>query len=448
MGPEVQKVVGRLSGVTAAADELARMPSSDPAFLARVGKAYTMVGAHDRAADFFARAVKAAPMDADLHYSLGAALVFRGDFQGAKTHLTRAVELEPRHFPAWYSLVVLEKQTPTSNHISHLGALFAGPDPIGHRKLHMGHAMAKTFEDLGDYPRAFEWLLKAKADRARKASYSAAGEAALFAAAREAAGAGKGTGFGSEEPVFIVGMPRTGTTLLESILGAHPDVTAAGELGIFPVLVKVMAGGGDGPLLDATYFAAMADADLGRLGRAYVEATRPVSGRTARFIDKTPINILYAGLILRALPNARVICLRREPMDSVISYFRHMFFAWPHVYPSIYDLENAARHYVEFHRLADHWAQTLPADRYLEQGYEALVEDQEGQTRRMLAFLGLPFDERSLKFHEQEQVVSTASAVQVRQPLYASAVGRWRRYGPQLQPAVDILREAAIPVEG
>jgi len=438
------RIVGRLRQLNAAADELSRAAETDPSLPERVGRVYTMIGAHDRAAPLFRRAVALMPTDANAHYSLGAALVFLGEFDEARAHLKRAVELEPRHFAAWYSLVTLEAQTAASNHLEALQAQFAGPDPDGLRTLHIGHALAKTYEDLGDYETAFDWLVKAKAERRKKANYSSVGEAATFAAAQAAAGYGKGKGFGTDEPIFIVGMPRSGTTLVEAIVSAHPDVAAGGELGLIPVLAQHFSGGADRPLLSAANFTGLADVDLNTFGRAYLEATRPVSGKSPRFLDKTTIDALYAGFILRALPNAKVICLRRDPMDSIVSYFRHMFFAWPHVYPSIYDLTHAAEHYVRFHALADHWRETLPADRYREQSYEALVADQEGQSREILEFLNLPFDQGVLSFHDRDNVVSTASAVQVRQPVYGSAVGRWKRYGDRLQPALEVLQKAGL----
>ncbi len=442
-----EAVVERLGKLSAAADELAGLPPMGPQFLARVGKAYTLLGAHARAADFLRRAADATPCDASAQYNIGSALIFTGQFEEARRRLSEAVRLEPRHYLAWYALVTLDRQTAVSNHIKALETQFAGPDPAGDRTLHIGHALAKTFEDLGDFETSFDWLVKAKAVRRSKADYSARREDALFAAAADANLGGQGTGWRTDAPIFIGGMPRSGTTLIESIMAAHPDVTAGGEFGILPSLVKHIGGGAERHLLDPQNLRDLAAADLSRLGAGYIKATRPMVGATARFTDKTPLNTLYAGVIRRALPDARIITLRRDPMDSVISFFRTLFVATPHVNPSVYDLENAAHHYVRFHRLADHWRDTLPADRYLEISYEALVEDQEGETRRLLAFAGLPFDPRSLDFHNQPGVVATASAVQVRQPLTASAVGRWRRYGDRLSPAVAILEKAGIPVD-
>jgi tetratricopeptide (TPR) repeat protein len=444
---EVQRVVGRLAALSAAADELARLPPMGVQYLMRVAQAYTMLGAHDRALEFLRRASAAAPFDASCRYGLGAALIFTGQFEEAKVHLKEAVRLQPRHFLAWYSLVDIEKQTPEANHIPALEALFAPPDVEGNRTLHLGHSLAKTYEDFGDYETAFDWLVKGKAARKLKADYSPEREDGLFAEAAQSYGHGIGQGYASEEPIFVTGMPRSATTLVEAILSAHPDVTAGGELGILPALVKHLSGGSERHILDPANIRDMAHVSRADLGRCYVEATRPRTGGTPRFTDKTPLNVAYAGLILNGLPNARVICIRRDPMDSVISFFRTMFVGTPHVYPSVYDLETAAHHFVRFHRLAEHWKTLLPPDRYTEVQYETLVADQEGETRRILEFAGLSFDPATLAFHDQANVVATASAVQVRKPIYSSAMGRWKRYGDRLKPAVTILRDAGIAVE-
>jgi len=444
---ELDRVVGRLGALTAAADELARLPPMGPQFLMRVAQAYTLLGAHDRALPFLKRAVDAAPFDASSQYGLGAAYLFMGQFDDARRHLREAVRLQPRHFMAWYSLVDIDRQTPEANYIPQIEALLPGPDELGNRTLHVGHALAKTYEDFGDYETAFDWLVKGKAVRRTRATYSDANEDALFAAAPATLTGGKGAGFPDESPIFIGGMPRSGTTLVESILAAHPSVRACGETGIMPALVKHASGGSARHILDPDNLREITGADMTMLGRAYIEATQPLAGDAPRFTDKTPLNILYAGIIRRCLPNARIICVRRNPLDSVISFYRTMFVGTPHVYPSVYDLETAARHYVRFHRLADHWREVMPADRYREIRYETLVGDQEGETRGLLDFAGLPFDAATLNFHEAAGVVSTASAVQVRKPIYTSALGRSKRYGDRLAPAIKVLEAAGIALD-
>ena len=440
----LDQITGRLTALTQQAQGLERMLAAGPQFYMNLGQAWAALGAYDKAAKYYRRGADGLPFDANAQYLTGAAMVFAGDFEGARERLERAVRINPRHHQAWYTLVDLVPQTAEANHIEALERLFAGADAEGDRTLFVGHALAKTYEDLGDHPRALQWLGKAKAVRRKLVAYSRDFEDAGFQAAAASWDALSGQGHDSEEPIFIGGMPRSGTTLVEAILGAHPDVTAGGELQLAPPLVRMVSKGLDRHVFDAGNFQTLQAGDLAALGRAYVQATRPLTGRTARFTDKTPANHLFAGVLLRALPRARIVNLRRDPMDSILSYYRTVF-SGRHAYPSVYDLKSAAEHYVRFHRLAEHWTSTLPADRYMEIGYEEIVADQEGATRRLLAFAGLSFDEATLRFHEQTGVVTTASAVQVRQPVYASSVGRWKRYGDGLEPALQVLRDAGIP---
>ncbi|MDB5467183.1 MAG: hypothetical protein JWQ46_1945, partial [Phenylobacterium sp.] len=273
--------------------------------------------------------------------------------------------------------------------------------------------------------------------------YSAATDAALFSAAmRTATPAGRGDP--SEEPIFVVGLPRSGTTLVDRILSSHPQVTSAGELSNFALLLKRAAGTASSFVLDEDTLAAAARVDMARLGSDYVASTRPLTGATPRFVDKMPLNVLYAGLIHQALPNARIVCLRRDPMDVCLSNFRQLFATGFSYYNYSYDLADVARYYVGFDRLVAHWRSVLPPDRFTEIAYEGLVASQEATTRELLAFCGLPWDPRCLAFHENAAPVATASSVQVRQPLYASSVGRWRRYGEGLAPMRDVLAAAGL----
>ena len=442
----LEQITQRRQALTARAEALEQSWESGPHFDTRLAQAWAAVGDHHRAARYFRRASDTDPSDAGGQFRLASSLLFAGEVEEARERFETTIRLEPRNYYAWYHLIDMVPQTPTANHVAELEARFAEPDPDGTRRLYLGHALAKACEDLGDYPAALEWLARAKAAKRAKAGYSAAFEDATFAAAAAAYGRLAGEGLASEEPIFIGGMPRSGTSLVEAILGAHPDVTPGGELELAPPIVRVLSGGQQRHVLDAANFDGLAAADLARLGRAYVDATRPLTGETPRFTDKTPINAVYAGIILRALPKARFIMLRRSPMDSVMSFYRTAFLA-EGAYPSMFDLAAAAEHYVRFHRLAEHWRSVLPPERYLEIEYEALVADQEAETRRLLAFLGLAFDASTLRFHERPGVVITASAAQVRQPLFTSAIGRWKRYGDHIEPAARVLREAGIPLD-
>ncbi|MET0337549.1 MAG: sulfotransferase [Caulobacter sp.] len=426
-----------------AADRAAACDPQDALTLDTIGVVYSRTGFHDRAVDFFEKAYALDPKSASFAYNLASARQFLGDFEGAEVAYAAALRLDPGYFKAWSSRVALAKQTPAANFASELEALFdpeaEDPDPA----LHIGHALAKTYEDLGDHRASLTWLNRAKAAKRRQLAYDHAEDASIYAAAARAAGEG-GSGCLSSEPIFVVGLPRTGTTLVDRILSSHPEVTSAGELSNFALIAKRMTGTSSNRVLDAETLEAAVDLDMAVLGQAYIDSTRPLTEPGGRFVDKMPLNAVYAGLIHRALPNARIVCLRRGAMDSVLSNYRQLFATGFSYYNYAYDLAETARYYVLFDRLMTRWRATLPPDRFTEIAYEDLIADQESETRRLLAFCGLDWDARCLAFHENPNPVATASSVQVRSPLHAGSIGRWRRYGEAVEPALAVLRAAGI----
>src|SRR5262249_3757911 len=176
----------------------------------------------------------------------------------------------------------------------------------------------------------------------------------------------------------------------------------------------------------------------------YIASTRPRTGRHKHFIDKMPLNFFYAGLIAQALPNARIICLRRSPMDTCLSNFRQLFATSFSYYNYAYDLLDTGRYYIEFDKLISRWRQALPADRFIEVQYETLVAEQETQSRRLIAFCGLDWDDACLDFHHNEMPVATASSIQVRSPMYTTSVGRWKRYGDRVNALRELFDNAQI----
>ena len=249
-------------------------------------------------------------------------------------------------------------------------------------------------------------------------------------------------GSANAEAIFILGMPRTGTTLVERILASHTDVFAAGELNNFAVQMMslVRSDTADQRLSHDDLVKLSAAIDFEQLGERYVSSTRPLTGHTPRFIDKLPLNYLYVGLIHLALPNAKIINLRRNALDTCYAVYKQLFLD---AYPFSYDLTELARYYVAYHRLMEHWHAVLPGVVHTV-GYETLVENLDGETRKLLSHCDLEWQPQCLKFYENRDASTTASTVQVRQPVYKSSVGRWRDYREQLQPVIDILQDAGI----
>ena len=241
-----------------------------------------------------------------------------------------------------------------------------------------------------------------------------------------------GKGDPSPAPVFVVGMPRSGTTLVEQILASDPRIFAAGEIDAFSQVLNGQSGAGSFPGSAAQW----SGQALRQIGADYVDWIGAAAPAAERVVNKRPDNFRFAGLIHLALPNARIIHVRRDPVDTCLSCFSKLFGA---DLPYTFDLGELGRYYRAYEALMAHWREVLPADVMLEVQYEDLVADLEGQTRRILAHVGLDWDSRRLDFHLTQRRLRTASATQVRQPIYSSSVGRWRPYAPFLGPLIDAL---------
>ena len=412
-----------------------------------IGVTLSHLGLHERALPWFEQSVALEPANPRYLHNLGVAHQFLGDFTAAETWFRKELELAPEQRRPYSALVHLSKQTSEKNYIPDLERQFAAAAGDANARLQLGHALSKTYDDLGDYAASFDWLVRAKQDKIGLARMQCERAEPVFAAAKEAFTASEGRqGAPDEAPIFIVGMPRTGTTLTDRILSSHPMVASAGELGYFGqgATERAIALTPRTELSDANVMRAAARIDFQDLARFYLDYARKRVGDAPRFVDKMPVNFLYAGLIHRAFPNAHIICVRREPMDVVVSNYRQIFNADAAHYWYAYDLEATARYYALFDALCGFWREALPGDRYTEVAYEDIVADLEGETRRLLAFCGLDFDPRCLNFHENAAPVATASSVQVRAPLYSSSIGRWRRYGERLAPAQRILEAAGL----
>ena len=430
-----------------AADAAYALLLNDPLTLDTLGVIYTQANQHGRAAELFRKAVELVPERASYQFNLASSLTFEGDIEGAERAYEACLVLDPGYWKAHLALAQLRKRHAADNHLARLESLLerAEADPKG--RMYLNLALAKELEDMGDFPKAFEHLSAGKAAGRAGRNYSFERDGALFDAVQAASHGMQGAtgGFPSDEPIFVIGMPRSGTTLVDRILSCHPDVHSAGELQNFGVLLKRATGSRTPGLLDADTMVRTGGLDFAKLGQAYVASTRPDTGKTAHFVDKLPHNFLYAGLIARALPNARIICVRRNPLDTCLGNFRQLFAQTSPYYDYSFDLLDTGRYFIRFERLMAHWRQALPG-RIVEIGYEQLVEDQEGVTRRLLEACGLPWDEACLRFEENSAPVATASAVQVRSPIFRSSLQRWKRYEPQLRELRALLEGAGIEV--
>lgn len=419
-----------------------------PRTLDTIGVVLSRLGLHERAVPFYRDATTREPGNAAFWYNLGAGQQFMGDFEAATDAYGKTLAIEPRDVRAWSALVLMKRQTPEANHRQELEALFATLTDAGDR-LNIGHALAKTAEDLSDLDAAMLWLDRAKAAKRAESGHDIAATATLFeaAAATVKSQVGPAQGWKDPSPVFVVGLPRTGTTLVDRILSQHSQVQSAGELSDFALELKRRAGTASPYVLDAPTLAAGQRLDLSALGKAYVSRARRVVGQDVpKLVDKMPLNFFYVPLILHALPHARVICVRRHPLDTILSNYRQLFATGYSYYGYAQDLAWTADYYVRFDRLISDFRQALPPEQFTEVAYEDVVAGIECEARRLIRFCGLAWEQQCVNFHENAAPVATASSSQVRQPLYATSVGRWRGYLKHLKPAIDVLEANGIAI--
>jgi tetratricopeptide (TPR) repeat protein len=378
------------------------------------------------------------PNYAPAHYSMACTLLNLGRVAEARRASERAIALNPT-VPVYYHILIHSAE-PDQN-ASAVSALEkmteheAALPEAGRAMLHF--LLAKAYDDQMRYEEAFAHLQKANATKRPTIVYDEAreiGRMSAIAAAftPERIEELRGSGHPSAAPVFILGMPRSGTTLVEQILASHPEVHGAGELTYLSELVREGQAGNDFP----AGFATLTPDRLRRLGEAYAARLFAMAPGAQRITDKQPYNFLYVGLIHLALPDARIIHVKRDPLDTCFSCFSLMFggdvgFA--------YDLGELGRYYKAYEALMAHWRSVLSERALLEVQYEDLVKDLPGHARRIVEYCGLKWNKRCLQFHKSTRAVTTASLVQVRLPVYKSSVGRAQAYADHLGPLCDAL---------
>ena len=319
-------------------------------------------------------------------------------------------------------------------------------------RMQLDFGLGKAYADLEDHDRSFRHLLAGNAAKRSTIAYDEQATFALFDRiealfTRELIEAKSGSGDPSPLPIFVIGMPRSGTTLIEQIIASHPVVYGAGELQTFNDVILTVRGPDGNSLPYPDFVSALDAGPLQQIGARYLALVRALSAKhghagAERITDKMPSNYYFAGLIQLALPNAKIIHTIRDPVDTCISCFSKLFSAEQN---HTYDLGELGRYYKRYERLMAHWRTVLPPGRILDVRYEDVVADVEQQARRIIAYCGLPWTDRCLSFHKTDRPVRTASATQVRQPIYKSAVGRWRVYEQHVGPLLDALR---IPASG
>ena len=407
-----------------------------------LGVAYMEQGRLVDAGDCYQKAIKLKPDYADAHVNLVEVYISMNQFEAAQLALSNALQYVPKHPGVWALFPQLRKMTLADDDWLKTALAFVSGDNSTrdnsalseNETMNLLFAIGKYYDDTQQYDLAFSAYAQANTLKSQVlASFDrddfsktidmliATYTADFISQPRE----GKNP---SPRPVIIAGMPRSGTTLTEQIIAAHPDAFGAGELTFWLDLYnenrKAALRGGYEP------------AEIRKIASGYEQCLQYHSAAAIRVVDKAILNFCFVGLITTVFPNAKIIFTQRNPVDICLSiYFQNFKTTIP--YQS--NLEDMAFYYREYARLVQHWRVALPADRFLEVPYEALLDDQEGWSKRIIEFIGLPWDARCLEFHKTERNVMTASKWQVRQKIYHTSKGRWRNYEKYLGPLLELL---------
>lgn len=437
--------LGRLTEAGKAAAAAHRVAGADATLLDAIGTVLSRANDQAGASRAYSQALALAPENARILYNRATVRRYLGELTEAEADYDRAIALDPFDYEAYKNRSDLRPQYADSNHIEGLQTLLARGGLPWQGEIQLHYALAKELEDLARYQESFRHLARGARLRRAHLRYDVAADVATvdwvieaFPAPHPSADATASI----ESPIFIVGLPRSGTTLVDRILSSHPRVRSAGELPSFAlsVMAAVVRHSRSGPVPRRTMIERAATLNFSALGRDYLARARAAGAENGRFIDKMPLNYLYCGLIARALPNARIVHVRRHPMASCYAIHKTLF---KDGYPFAYDLDELARYYIAYRRLMTHWENVLPGRLYTLE-YEALIADQARESSRLLKFCGLDWHDACAQFERNGAPATSASAAQVRRPLYRSSVSMWKHYRRELSTLALQLEDGGI----
>ena len=437
---QLARIFIRMGQPARAEQALEKAVAADPGDAATadlIGVTASSLGDQETAKRWYERAVNAAPDRPAYKVNLASALVFLGENDAAERVLTELLADHEDTAQAQWLLSSLRKaQTP-----ERADSLMeqAARTKDGHARAFFAYAAGKEYEDCEAWDKAFAAFETGAKAKRKAIDYNEAADTARFTALEQsfnAAWAGESrAGHDDASPIFVVGQPRTGTTLIERIVTSHSMVESVGELQQFGLSIRRLTKGDFADRWAPEAIAASAHVDAQALGKEYLRATAPMRKGAVRFVDKLPGNYFHIPLILAALPNAKIVHLTRDPMDSCFASYKQLF---AEAYYHSYDQLEMARHHLRYLALMNHWRTIFPG-RFFDISYEETVADLEPNARRLIEFLDLNWEDQCLTFYEQKGAVATASAVQVREKPHTRSVGRWRRYETALAPMRAVL---------
>ena len=417
--------------------------SNSPKYLDLAGQSYVRLGFYERAWPLFERASELQPGADSIRFNLAGCAVYLGKIDDARSIYRKLLEKQPSHQRNHYELAQLSRAQ-DDRHVQQMLEVLRKADPDPRRNIFLYYALGKELEDLGRWVEAFEYYEKGGNAARSTMDYDVSSDVAVMDAIIDTCTSAwledePVTTEPSKVPIFIVGLPRTGTTLTDRILSSHSQVESIGETRVLHMILGRIGGRPSGGNNAKHLERAIGQARASSVAADYLDAVAYRLGEAPFFIDKLPENVLHLGIIAKAWPNARMIHLRRHPMDACFALFKQSYFRFA------YSLDDLAEYYLAYDRLSRHWREVL-GPRMIELAYEDIVSDQDGQTLRLLEHLGLDFEEACLHFDANQAPVATASSVQVRERIHARSVGKWRNFEAQLAPLYARLKAGGVEI--
>ena len=436
----VQREQDKLADALESAKRVMRLAPDNPESYMVYASAIGMTGDHQEAIDAYEKALKLSPDKPGAYCGMAHHLKTIGRQDDSIESYRRAIEVKKDHAEAYWSLANLKTFSFRDDEVDAMLQLLEQQDLPEESRAQLHNALGLEYESRKDYDGAFENFARCNQAQRPLEKYDPVDTEDTYGRIIELftpAFFEKNQGVPDSDvtPVLVVGLPRSGSTLIEQILASHSQVDGTHELGD---LSRALQSVRRDKNKHSRFPEALADAEVEEwveIGREYIRRTEIHRAGAPYFVDKNPNNFIYTGILRLAIPNAKIIDARRHPLDSCFGSFKQLFASGQ---PFTYDMTELGEYYLQYRRLMDHWHETLPGF-VLEVNYEEVVADLERQVRRILEFCGLPFEDACLRFHETERAVKTASSEQVRRPIYSSSVNLWRNYEPHIEELVQIL---------
>ncbi len=435
---------GQPGRADAALENAVKYHDGNPVVLDLIGSVHSLLGDQQEASVWIDKAVRQEPASIQFLVNQANNFMFLGRLDDAEAALQKVLAMQPGNPNANWILSNVRKAT-DRDHVEQLQRMVKQESRNPRALAFLNYGLGKELEDLEEWEEAFEAFARGAKTRRSTIEYDEQTEIDMYRAFAETFTAEwldqGAAGHDDPSPIFVVGQPRTGTTLVERIITSHSQVHSAGELRQFGTCIRRLSDYREPTRYSAKLAEAGATVDPVKLGNAYMATTEKMRGSLPRFVDKLPPNYLFLPIILKALPRAKIVHLTRNPIDACFASFKQLF---ADAYPHSYDQAEMARHHARYYHLMALWRKRF-GGRFFDIAYEDTARDLEPNARALIEFLELPWEDACLHFHKQTSAVTTASAVQVRQPAHTRSIGRWRRYETQLDVMRTTLEEHGVP---